>query len=244
MSGNVKKCSCRVLAAVVIAGLWALPVTVLARDHNSNETSEPRLAEGTGSVHGKVTARPHKDYLRRAKDRARNNATTKDRDDHYSFSADDGKMVYNDTMVNYERIDVYAILLNPAAKPGRVHEVQAENDGGLAPPALAVAKGDVIRIENDSSNPLTFFLANINGDDIQDLPELAPGATADMTVELVGDLELARRSIRSSITFRSSVFCAPTGVDKATATTNTATSVPPVQRQTLSANGPYIHWRR
>ena len=38
---------------------------------------------------------------------------------------------------------------------------------------------------------MTFFLADIDGDDIQDLPSLAPGATADMTVELVGDLELA-----------------------------------------------------
>ena len=171
-----------------MTGLWALPVPLLAADHSAAPKA-PRLAEGMGSVYGDVTARPHKDYLKKAKEQARDTTPSSSDDGKYATSAD-GSIVYNDTMVNYERIDIYAILLNPAAKPGRVHEVEAENDGGLAPPALAVAKGDVIRIENGTSKPLTFFLADINGDAIQDLPELAPGATADMTVELVGDLEL------------------------------------------------------
>ena len=163
-----------------------MPVAALAADH-SDAPKVPRLAEGTGSVYGDVTARPHKEYRKKAKEMARNAPSSSD--GKYATSAD-GRISYNDTMVNYRRIDVYAILLNPAAEPGRVHAVEAENDGGLAPPALAVAKGDVIRIENNSSIPLTFFLADIDGDDIQDLPSLAPGATADMTVELVGDLEL------------------------------------------------------
>ena len=186
MSELVKKYFCRVLAVAVMTGLWALPVPVSAADH-SDAPTVPRLAEGMGSVYGDLTARPHKDYLKKAKERAQDAPSSSD--GKYSVSAD-GSIVYNDTMVNYERIDIYAILLNPAFKPGGVHEVQAENDGGLAPPALAVAKGDVIRIENGTSKPLTFFLADINGDAIQDLPELAPGATADMTVALVGDLEL------------------------------------------------------
>tara|TARA_B100000315_G_scaffold246224_1_gene273275 strand:+ start:484 stop:873 length:390 start_codon:yes stop_codon:yes gene_type:complete len=53
-----------------------------------------------------------------------------------------------------------------------------------------VAKGDTIRITNGTSKPLTFFLADINGDGIQEILLLPPGNSADMMVELVGDLEL------------------------------------------------------
>ncbi|MBL4690432.1 MAG: hypothetical protein JKY68_03075 [Rhodospirillales bacterium] len=177
----------RILAVAVMAGLGVSPLTTLADGHVFDPFEPP--AEGKGSVYGNVTARPHKDYVRKAVDRASKNIIVED-PELYGASAD-GKIVYNDTMVNYELVDVYAILLNPAAKPGKVHEVEAETDEGLAPQALAVAKGDVIRIENDTPKPLTFFLVDINGDAIQELPTLAPGATADMTVELAGDLELS-----------------------------------------------------
>lgn len=189
MSSSVKKYLCRAFAAVIMAGMWALPVAVLAG--GCAAPKQQRLAEGTGAVVGEIKARPHKDYLKKAKDKAQDSGLNEGNADSYGSFSSSGKIVYNETMVNYGRIEVYAILLNPAAEPGNRHEVKAKKDGGLHPEALAVAKGDIIHIKNESTQPLTFFLADINGGDIQDVPELAPGDSADMTVELVGDLELA-----------------------------------------------------
>jgi len=189
VSSSVKKYLCRAFAAVIMAGMWALPVAVLAG--GCAAPKQQRLAEGTGAVVGEIKARPHKDYLKKAKDKAQDSGLNEGNADSYGSFSSSGKIVYNETMVNYGRIEVYAILLNPAAEPGNRHEVKAKKDGGLHPEALAVAKGDIIHIKNESTQPLTFFLADINGGDIQDVPELAPGDSADMTVELVGDLELA-----------------------------------------------------
>ena len=189
MSSSVKKYLCRAFAAVIMAGMWALPVAVLAG--GCAAPKQQRLAEGTGAVVGEIKARPHKDYLTKAKDKAQDSGLNEGNAGSYGSFSSRGKIVYNETMVNYGRIEVYAILLNPAAEPGNRHEVKAKKDGGLHPEALAVAKGDIIHIKNESTQPLTFFLADINGGDIQDVPELAPGDSADMTVELVGDLELA-----------------------------------------------------
>ena len=185
-----------VLAVAVITGLGASPLTIQADGHVFDPYEPP--AEGKGSVYGNVTARPHKDYVRKAEDRASKNTIVED-PELYGASAD-GKIVYNDTMVNYELVDVYAILLNPAAKPGKVHEVEAEGDEDQKPRALAVAFGDIIRIKNATSKPLTYFLADINGDSIQEIPLLPPGGSADMTVELVGDLELTTDEDDSLIT--------------------------------------------
>ena len=186
----------RVLAVAVITGLGASPLTIQADGHVFDPYEPP--AEGKGSVYGNVTARPHKDYVRKAVDRASKNIIVED-PELYGASAD-GKIVYNDTMVNYELVDVYAILLNPAAKPGKVHEVEAEGDEDQKPRALAVAFGDIIRIKNATSKPLTYFLADINGDSIQEISLLPPGGSADMTVELVGDLELTTDEDDSLIT--------------------------------------------
>ena len=97
----------------MIAGLLALPVAVLADGHGFDPDEPP--PEGKGSVYGTVTARPHKDYVKKAKELG--SKEDYDDNDPYAGSAD-GKVVYNDTMVNYDFADVYAILLNPAAKPG------------------------------------------------------------------------------------------------------------------------------
>jgi len=174
------------LTAALLTVPLALPVAVLADGHVFDPDVPP--PEGMGSVYGNVTARPHKEYVRKAKEQA-SQEDDSDGLENYS-SSPEGKVVYNDSMVNYELSDVFAILLNPAAKAGKVHEVEAKDDGGQAPRALAVAKGDTIRITNDTSRPLTFFLADINGDNIQEIPLLPSGNSADMTVEIVGDLEL------------------------------------------------------
>ena len=184
-----------ILAAAMIAGLLTLPVAVLADGHGFDPDEPP--PEGKGSVYGTVTARPHKDYVKKAKELG--SKEDYDDNDPYAGSAD-GKVIYNDTMVNYDFADVYAILLNPAAKPGKVHEVEAEGDEDQKPRALAVAFGDIIRIKNATSKPLTYFLADINGDSIQEIPLLPPGGSADMTVELVGDLELTTDEEDSLIT--------------------------------------------
>ena len=142
MSSSVKKYLCRAFAAVIMAGMWALPVAVLAG--GCAAPNQPRLAEGTGAVVGEIKARPHKEYLKKAKDKAQDSGLNEGNAGSYGSFSSSGKIVYNETMVNYGRIEVYAILLNPAAEPGNRHEVKAKKDGGLHPEALAVAKGDII----------------------------------------------------------------------------------------------------
>ena len=138
----MKKYLCRACAAVIMAGRWALPVAVLAGGCAAPQ--QQRLAEWTGAVVGEIKARPHKDYLKKAKDKAQDSGLNEGNADSYGSFSSSGKIVYNETMVNYGRIEVYAILLNPAAEPGNRHEVKAKKDGGLHPEALAVAKGDII----------------------------------------------------------------------------------------------------
>ncbi len=118
------------LAAAMITVSLPLPVAVLADGHVFDPDEPP--PEGMGSVYGNVTARPHKDYVKKAKEQAPKEDYS-DGLDNYS-SSPEGKVVYNDSMVNYELADVYAILLNPAAKASKAHEVEAKDDEGLTPP--------------------------------------------------------------------------------------------------------------
>ncbi|MBL6947191.1 MAG: hypothetical protein ISR51_00805 [Rhodospirillales bacterium] len=177
----------RIVSVVALTVVWGLSAAALGDSHVFDPFVPP--ADGKGSIYGKVTARPHKDYIKKAT-KKKPGMVYQEGAESYGASAD-GKVAYNDTMVNYDFVAVYAILLDPAWKPGKVHEVEATADEELQPRSIAVAKGDVIHIENATSKPLTFFLADINSDAIQELPVLASGDNADMVVELTGDLELA-----------------------------------------------------
>ena len=87
MSSSVKKYLCRAFAAVVMTGLWALPVP--AADHNS-APKQQRLAEGTGAVVGEIKARPHKDYLKKAKNKPQNSGLNEGSADAYGSVSSSG----------------------------------------------------------------------------------------------------------------------------------------------------------
>ncbi len=180
------------LAVMLLVG-WVtvpslIPPAALAEDHIFDPDQDP--ADGKGTVYGEVTARPHKDYVKKAQEMAKN-AGPGEVDQYGNPIPTDGKLNFDEKMVNYNLAKVFAILVNPAAKPDEEeHEVEVEEDEGMTPRALAVAKGDVIEIENDSGKPLTFFLADTNSDAIQELPVIPAGDSAEIKVELVGDLVL------------------------------------------------------
>ncbi|MDP6430139.1 MAG: hypothetical protein QGH73_12390 [Rhodospirillales bacterium] len=141
--------------------------------------------KGMGNIHGRVAARPHKDYVAKAK--AKSDA--KIRGDY--DTTDDGSLVYNATMVNYDELDeVYVGVIGANRKLGSVHAVKGGDDG-FTPSSVALAVGDVIRINNAASRPLTFFLAGISSDTFDELPVLAPGASGDIKVTSPGRFELA-----------------------------------------------------
>jgi hypothetical protein len=141
--------------------------------------------KGMGNIHGRVTARPHKDYVAKAK--AKSDA--KIRGDY--DTTEDGSLVYNATMVNYDELDdVYVGLIGANRKPGSVHALKAEDDG-FTPSSVALAVGDFLRITNAASRPLTFFLAGISSDAFDELPALAPGASGEIKITSSGGFELA-----------------------------------------------------
>lgn len=175
------------VVAVVLGWTWA-PSPVSATSHIFNPKTPP--AEGKGTVYGKTYIRPHKDYVKKAEELAKN-APPGAVDQYGTPIRYDGKLNFNEKMVNYNLIKIFTILVNPAAKlDEEEHEVEVEEDEGIKPKALAVNKGDVIEIENDSGKDLTFFLADTNSDDIQEFPTIKSGDDAELKVELVGDLVL------------------------------------------------------
>ncbi|MDA1090032.1 MAG: hypothetical protein O3A85_06950 [Proteobacteria bacterium] len=175
------------LVVLLLMNWGAASSQALADSHIFDPDQPP--ADGMGTVYGKLQIRPHKDYVKKAKEKAKN-AGPGAVDQYGTPLRDDGKLSFSEKMVNYNLIKVFTILLNPAAKlDAEEYEVVVEEDG-MKPGALAVNKGDVIEIENDSGKDLTFFLADTNSNDIQEFPLIKSGDSAKIKVELVGDLEL------------------------------------------------------
>jgi len=172
---------------VAMLFVWAVPFPVLATGHIFDPDQVP--ADGKGTVYGKLYVRPHKDYVKKAREIAKN---PPGKVDNYGISLPlDGSLKFAGPLLNYNLIKVFTVLVDPSAKlDEEEHEVEISEDDGMKPRALAVNKGDIIEIENESCKDLTFFLADNNSDDIQEFPTIASGDDAEFKVELVGDLEL------------------------------------------------------
>ena len=176
------------LVAVMAMGWGAAPTEALAGSHVFDADQSP--ADGKGTVYGKLYIRPHKDYVKKAMEKAKNAPPGKV-DQYGNPEGGVGGLQFGGPLLNYNQAKVFAILVNPAAKlDEEEHEVEVDEDDGIKPQALAVNKGDVIEIENDSGKALTFFLADTNSDDIQEFPTIPSGDDAELKVELIGDLEL------------------------------------------------------
>ncbi len=139
--------------------------------------SLPEIVPGKGAVYGTITASSHKDIIAKA---------TKKGDGRY---ANNGKVVFTDQMVNYQNLkEIFVCLLDPSFRGGN-DQLLIAKDENMSHRSLAIAKGDKLWVQNDSSKTLTFFLAG-KGDDIQVYEPIKSGERSEITVALEGDLEL------------------------------------------------------
>ncbi len=140
----------------------------------------PELVAGKGAVFGTVETRAHKDFMEKFM-----SGLTR-------YRGAGGKVEYTDEMVNYDALDeVYAGLIDSGRTTATVHDLEI-GANGMSLRSLAIAVGDVLRIRNASSRPLTFFAVDLESeDDFLEMPVLAPGETGEMTVTLSGDLEMS-----------------------------------------------------
>jgi len=145
----------------------------------------PDIIKGKGNVFGVVTARPHKQFV------AKYDKPGGDVVEEYGVKAGGGGgIAYAPSMVNYDTLDeIYVGLLDPKGTPASTHAVTV-TDGGMTPPAIAVATGDTLRIRNDSARTQTFFIADPNSDAIVETAAVSSGASADLRVPFAGILEV------------------------------------------------------
>jgi len=145
-------------------------------------SAAPSFGGDNGTVYGTVKAMGHKDVL--AKWSAQ---TTEKTSDSQGYGTDDNLPA---GAIDYSNLSgIYAILDDSNYKGGRFHEVRIEADGSW-PSALAVAVGDKLRVNNETDNDITVYLAGDGDDDIQELPVIEAGRSETLVVELTGQLEL------------------------------------------------------
>lgn len=139
-------------------------------------SSGPEVIPGKGAVYGTITAESHKDVIAKA---------SRSGGGFY----DDGKVVFSDLMVNYEKLkELFVCVLDPSFSGGNNHLLIANNEN-MSQRSLALAKGDRLTIQNNSSQTLTFFIAG-GEDDIQVFSPAKPGKRSVITVQMEGELEL------------------------------------------------------
>ncbi|MZH02515.1 MAG: hypothetical protein F3745_03705 [Nitrospinae bacterium] len=140
-------------------------------------SSGPEVIPGKGAVYGTITAESHKDIIAKASKSGG------------GIYGDDGKVVFNEKMVNYDKLkELFVCLLDPSFSGGNDHLLIANNKR-MSQKSLALAKGDRLSVQNNSSQTLTFFIAG-GDDDIQVFSPVKPGQRSVITVQMVGDLEL------------------------------------------------------
>lgn len=150
-------------------------------------SSAPEITPGKGTIYGTISAESHKDIIAKA---------SKDND---GFYGGDGKVVFNEQMVNYEKLkELFVCVLDPAFLGGNDHLLMASNEK-ISQRSLAIAKGDRLWVQNNSSKTLTFFIAGV-GDDIQVYSPTKPGERSVITVQQEGELELGSDENESLMT--------------------------------------------
>ncbi len=139
--------------------------------------SGPAVVPGKGAVYGAISADSHKDIIAKAE---------KNADGLY---LEKGEVVFTQQMINYHQLkELYVCLLDPSFSGGNDHLLIADNDN-MSQRSLAIARGDKLWVQNNTSKTLTFYLAG-QGDDIQVYSPIKPGERSVITVEQEGNLEL------------------------------------------------------
>jgi hypothetical protein len=140
----------------------------------------PEIVKGKGNIYGQVDARPHKEFLAKAHSGA---------PDNYMFRGA-SKITFTPEMVNYDALDeIYVGLIHPDHTDPAEHGLTINNDRPSLR-SLLVGQGDVLKVRNNSTRTLSFYLIDPASDDIQEYPALRPGQTAGLPVDLEGSLEL------------------------------------------------------
>ncbi len=139
--------------------------------------SGPAIVPGKGAIYGTISADSHKDIIAKAE---------KDADGLYFQK---GEVVFTKQMVNYHKLkELYACLQDSSFFGGKDHLLIAENNK-MSLRSLALARGDKLWVQNNTSKTLTFYLAG-QDDEIQVFSPLKPGERSVITIEQEGILEL------------------------------------------------------
>ena len=140
----------------------------------------PEIVKGKGNIFGQVDARPHKEFLAKARSGV---------SDEYTIRGAD-KITFTREMVNYDALDeIYVGLIHPDHTAPAEHVLNIANDRPSLR-SILVGQGDVLKVRNNSARTLSFYLIDAASDDIQEYPALHPGQTAWLPVNLEGFLEL------------------------------------------------------
>jgi len=162
-------------------------ITILILIFLSACSSTPEIVPGKGAIYGTVSAESHKDIIAKA---------AQGGEDGYGNK---GEVVFGIGMVNYQQLkELYVCLINPSLKNGKDHLLIADNDK-MSHRSLAIAKGDRLWVQNNSSKTLTFFLAG-QDDSIQVYSPVNPGERSVIEVEQEGSLELGSDENEALIT--------------------------------------------
>jgi hypothetical protein len=140
----------------------------------------PEIVKGKGNIFGQVDARPHKEFIKKIAD-------TRPLEYHVRG---DNSIAFTPEMVNYDKLDeIYVGLINPSHN-GQAEHILTIADNGLSRRSVMVAKGDVLKVRNNSAGTRTFYLINPATDDIEEFPPIPPGQAGNLIVVLEGLLEL------------------------------------------------------
>jgi hypothetical protein len=150
-------------------------------------SSAPEIVPGKGALYGTISAESHKDIIAKASK------------EDVGIYGNNGQIVFEKGMVNYNQLkELHVCLINSSFKSGKDHLLIADNDR-MSHRSLAIAKGDKLWVQNNSSKTLTFFLAG-QDDSIQVYSPVNPGERSVIEVEQEGALELGSDENEALIT--------------------------------------------
>jgi hypothetical protein len=151
-------------------------------------SSMPKIVPGKGALYGTISAESHKDIIAKAS-----------KGDDGGIYSTNGQVVFGKGMVNYSQLkELYVCLINSSFKNAKDHLLTADNDR-MSHRSLAIARGDRLWVQNNSSKTLTFFLAG-QDDSIQVYSPVKPGERSVIEVDQEGVLELGSDEDESLIT--------------------------------------------
>ncbi len=142
--------------------------------------SVPEPSPGKGALYGTLKAQSHKEFLDKQSGES-----------DVGYDGFLGGIFYSEAMVNYPRLkNLYACLMNPAHQGGAVHALEI-NGSEFSIKSMALAKGDRLRVKNNSGLTHHLYLTDDNNEDgFQEYAPIPPQSEQDISINLEGDLEL------------------------------------------------------